>query len=56
MHLYCPPREVRRGLKVRVPPDTMMPIPPGIPPVAFLHVVMETMDAFHTNAPVQVTE
>ena len=47
---------MRRGLKVRMPPDTVISLTLRIPPVALLHVVMETMDAFPTSAPVQFSE
>ena len=32
-----------------------MSFPVGTPPTAFLYIVMETMDAFPTSAPVQVS-
>ena len=53
--MYCPPWDVRIGLNVRLPPETMMPPPLVITPFEFFHDTTGVMEVFPTSDPTHIS-
>ena len=54
--VYCPPSEMRRGLNMRIPLDTVMLFPLVTTPFDLLHVTTGVSKGFSRTVPLQYKE